>query len=109
MPRRIRIATTSMATLEAISPPFNLSRPNPADNLALGLSMLETAGAQGIDVACLSETFSGAGLPGSAAREIAEPVPGPSFDAVAAIARKHAMYVVAGFYERRGNRLYNIA
>jgi predicted amidohydrolase len=109
MPRIARIATTSLATLEDTAPPFNLRYPNPADTLKLGLSMLEAAGAQGADLAVLPEGFMAAGLPASEIPIVAEPLEGPSFQAVAEQARRHKMYVVAGFYAEIGGRISNVS
>jgi predicted amidohydrolase len=109
MPRKIRIVTTSLATLEDFQPPYNLRHPDPDETLALGLSMLEAAGAQGADLALLPESFMGAVLPGRRIAEVAQPIPGPAFDRVAAVARKHRMYVVAGFFEKRGDLIRNVA
>ena len=39
MSKIVRVAATSMATLEASAPPFNQRTPNPDDNLRLGLSI----------------------------------------------------------------------
>lgn len=107
--RTIRIATTSLATLEDTAPPFNLRHPQPADTLQLGLSLLETAGEQGADLACLPEGFMAAGLPLDRISSVAQTIPGPAFDAVAQCARRYAMYVVAGFYELAGDWVRNIA
>src|SRR5437660_5980531 len=98
MARRAKIVTTSLATLEDTAPPYNLRYPDPADTLKLGLSLLEAAGAQGADLALLPEGFMAAGLPASRLRDVAEPLDGPSFREVADCARRHSMYVVAGFY-----------
>ena len=109
MPRRIRIATTSLATLESTAPPFNLSCPEPADTLGLGLAMLEAAGRQNADIAVLPEGFPAAGLPASRLRSVAEPLSGPSMTAIADCARRHSMYVVTGFYLLEAGLLFNIA
>ncbi len=109
MARSVRVATSSVATLEAFAPPFNLRAPDPAENLQLGLALLDAAGAGGADLACLPETFMAAGLPGDAIRTVAQPIPGPAFDAVAERARRHHMYVVAGFFARRDERIFNVA
>jgi beta-ureidopropionase len=109
MGRSIRIATTSLATLEDTAPPFNLRHPDPQDTLALGLSMLDAAGSQGADLACLPEGFIAAGLPGKQIREVAEPLDGPSMQAVAAKAKAYKMYVVAGTYARVNGRVENMA
>lgn len=109
MSRTIRVATTSLATLEDTAPPFNLRHPEPADTLRLGLSLLETAGEQGADLACLPEGFMAAGLPLERVSSVAQPIPGPAFDAVAECARRYAMYVVAGFYALADGRVHNVA
>lgn len=109
MARSIRIATTSMATLEDYAPPYNLRHPDPAENLKHGLGMLDAAGRQRPDLAVLPETFMAAGLPSDAIRSVAETIPGPAFDAVADCARRYAMNVVAGFFVSERDRLSNVA
>src|SRR5688572_942944 len=90
--RIVRLATTSLATLEDTAPPYNLRYPNPADTLKLGLSMLDAAGAQEADLVLLPEGFMAAGLPASEIPIVAEPLEGPSFQAIAERARRHSMY-----------------
>jgi beta-ureidopropionase len=68
--------------------------------LKLALDHLETAGAQGVDAACLPEEFAGF---------TAEPIPGPTTDAVAELARKHRMYVVCPIREQADKQQYNTA
>lgn len=109
MSRIVKVATTSMATFEEYGSSFNHRHPDPADNLKLCLSMLEAAGQQGADLALLPETFMAAGLPASAIRSLAQPIPGPAFDAVADCARRHAMNVVAGFFALEEDRTSNVA
>jgi beta-ureidopropionase len=109
MSRVARIATTSLATLEDTAPPYNLRYPNPADTLKLGLSMLDAAGAQGADLAVLPEGFMAAGLPASEIPIVAEPLDGPSFQAIAEVARRHSMYVVAGFYAAVDGNISNVS
>lgn len=109
MSRIVRIAATSMATLEASAPPFNQRTPDPDNNLKLGLSILEAAGAQRADLACLPEGFMLAGIPTARLRSLAEPLSGPSVKAVADCARRHAMYVVAGFYVLEQGTVSNVA
>jgi predicted amidohydrolase len=109
MSRIARIVTTSIATLEDTAPPFNLRQPDPAETLKLGLSLLDAAGAQGADLAVLPEGFTAAGLSSSRIPEIAEPLDGPAFRAVAERARRHAMYVVAGFYAVVDSEIRNVS
>ena len=68
--------------------------------LKLALDHLETAGKQGVDIACLPEEFAGFK---------AEPIPGPTTKAVAEAARRHRMYVVCPIREQDGDRQYNTA
>jgi len=68
--------------------------------LKLALEHLETAGQQGVDIACLPEEFAGTE---------AEPVPGPTTQAVAELARKHHMYVICPIREQAGQEQYNTA
>ncbi|MHB8901569.1 MAG: carbon-nitrogen hydrolase family protein, partial [Thermoguttaceae bacterium] len=71
-----------------------------AQKLALAMEHLETAGTQGADIACLPEEFAGF---------VAEPIPGPTTEAVAGMARKHRMYVVCPIREQAGDLQYNTA
>jgi predicted amidohydrolase len=105
----VKIATTSLATLEDVAPPYNLRHPEPSETLERGLSLLDAAGAQGADLAVLPETFEAAGLPGRRVSEVAQPLDGPGISAVADRARAHEMNVVAGFFVREGNRITNRA
>jgi beta-ureidopropionase len=68
--------------------------------LKLALEHLETAGQQGVDIACLPEEFAGT---------TAEPIPGPTVNAVAALAKKHGMYVICPIREQAGAEQYNTA
>jgi beta-ureidopropionase len=68
--------------------------------LKLALEHLETAGKNGVDLACLPEEFAGT---------TAEPIPGPTTSAVAELAAKHGMYVICPIRERAGDQQYNTA
>ncbi len=69
--------------------------------LKLALEHLNVAGRQGVDIACLPEKFAG---------DVAEPVPGPTTKAVAALARQYHMYVVCPIREQGDDgRQYNTA
>ena len=109
MNRIVKIATTSLATLEDTSPPFNLRHPDPANTLKLGLSLLEAAGESGADLAILPETFTAAGLPAGQIAMVAESLSGPSVTAVGDCARRYSMYVVAGFFLTEGTDVSNCA
>lgn len=68
--------------------------------LALALEHLETAGREGVDIACLPEEFAGVS---------AEPISGPTVEAVARLAVKYKMYVICPIREQAGAEQYNTA
>ncbi len=68
--------------------------------LKLALEHLETAGREGVDIACLPEEFAGTS---------AEPISGPTVEAVAKLAARHKMYVVCPIREQAGAEQYNTA
>jgi predicted amidohydrolase len=109
MTKIVRIATTSLATLEDFSPPYNLSHPDPRATFARGLALIDAAGAQQADLICLPETFAASGLPAARIAELAEPIDGPSFQALAERARRHNILVVAGMFVRIGRGVENLA
>jgi predicted amidohydrolase len=63
----------------------------PVKKRNLAIEHLEVAGANGVDIACLPEEFAGT---------IAEPIPGPTTQAIGELARKHHMYVVCPIREQ---------
>jgi len=68
--------------------------------MKLAREHLEVAGKDGVDVACLPEEFAGFK---------AEPIPGPTTEAIGALARKHRMYVVCPIREQAGTEQFNTA
>jgi hypothetical protein len=70
------------------------------EKLKLAIEHLHTAGKNGVDIACLPEEFAGTQ---------AEPVPGPTTEAVAELARQYNMYVICPIREQAGERQYNTA
>src|SRR5215831_17532682 len=100
MTRIVRLATTSLATLEDFAPPYNLCNPDPCETLARALALVDAAGAMKADLVCLPETFAVSGLPAAKAREIAEPIDGPMSRALADRAKRHRMSIVAGMLVR---------
>ncbi|MCX5516587.1 hypothetical protein C3941_25570 [Kaistia algarum] len=105
----LRIATTSLATLEDFAPPYNLSHPDPDATFARGLDLVDAAGAMKADLVCLPETFKAAGLPASRIRELAEPLDGPSIRILAERARRHRMHIVAGLFAWIDGEIHNVA
>ena len=90
MPRKLRVTTTS----------FDIPGPRTAEqNLDQARRFLEAAGAEGADLACLPETFLETALPADQL-PYAEPLPGPTFDALSRLAGKYHMWVVAGYSVR---------
>jgi len=73
---------------------------NHDEKLKLAVDHLETAGANGVDIACLPEEFAGF---------TAEPIHGPTTEAVASVAREHRMYVICPIREQAGDQQYNTA
>lgn len=72
------------------------------EKLKLALDHLETAGRNGVDIACLPEEFAG--------NDEAEPIPGPITNAVADAAKKHHMYVICPIREQAADgKTYNTA
>lgn len=80
-------------------------------NLEKILKFLEEAGERGSDLAVLPETFTGTGLSGPEAHKaIAQTIPGPATDAIAALAKRYGMMVVGSLYERgEAGRIHNSA
>ena len=72
------------------------------------VELLEEAARSKPDLVALPEFCNVLGL-GDAAYGLAEPIPGPTSDVVAAVARKHGMHVVLPIPERDGDHLHNTA
>ena len=77
-------------------------------NLGHAAEMIAEAAAQRCSVVLLPECLD-IGWTHPSARRLAEPIPGPSSDALARAARKHGVWAVAGLTERDGRRIYNSA
>jgi predicted amidohydrolase len=80
----------------------------PEDNLDRAERMIEEAGRRGCYFLVLPECLD-LGWTHPSARDLAQPLPGPYSDRLAAAARRAGVYVVAGLVERDGDRLYNAA
>jgi predicted amidohydrolase len=109
MSNMIRIATSSFATLEDTRPPYNLRHPTLAENLHTAQTILETAAACKPDLVLLPEAFPLAGMPLAKVPEVAEPVPGPIFEMLAAACRAGNFNLVAGHVTSEAGRYYNQA
>lgn len=78
----------------------------PEANLDRAVAMIGAAAAAGCRVVVLPECLD-FGWTDPSARSGAQPIPGSHSDRLAAAAREHAIWVVAGLVERAGERLYN--
>jgi N-carbamoylputrescine amidase len=83
---------------------------DPEDNLQRACAMLRTAADRGVQVACLPELFRTqyfCQVEDAARFDLAEPIPGPTTDALAGLARETAMVVVGSIFERRAPGIYH--
>lgn len=83
-------------------------RPTVEANRDLMLGHARSALAGRPDLICLPEAFTSVGVTGPASTS-AEPVPGPTTDAFAAIAREGRCYVVCPIHTKHGDRIHNSA
>jgi len=83
---------------------------DPKQNLERALARVEEAARRGAQVVCLPELFRSRYFPqreDAASFDLAEPVPGPTTDALAAAAKKLGVVIVAPVFERRSAGLYH--
>lgn len=80
----------------------------PQENMARAVAMIEQASKQDCRVIVLPEALD-LGWTHTSVFELAEPIPGPRSDQLAAAAKEFGIYVVAGLTERDGDRIYNSA
>ncbi len=109
MSRKIRIVTSSFATLEATQPPFNIHSPSKEENINTARQIIESAGGFKPDVIVLPETFQSAGMPSEQIGEVAEPIPGPVFDLLSEASRKYNTNIIAGHLTRENGKIFNQA
>ena len=69
---------------------------------------LREASEQGAQIACFPETCL-LGWANPDASRLADPIPGPSSNRLAALARRHQIMIAIGLAERAGERLYDAA
>jgi len=80
-----------------------------AENLARMESLVREAAGQGAEAVCFPEmNISGYGLR-QEMEDFAEPIPGPSTEAVQRMARVYGLWVLAGLAEKRGPHEYFIS
>ena len=98
-PTRYKVALVQMAMHE-----------DPARNLATAVTRVEEAAARGAGLVCLPELFRSlyfAQREDAAGFDLAEPIPGPSTEALGAVARRAGVVVIAPVFERRAAGLYH--
>jgi predicted amidohydrolase len=96
--RKVRLATVH----------YRPRGPTPEDNRRQFQPFIEEAAQQKADLVVLGETLTFVAT-GRGYADCAEPVPGPSTDFFAELARKHKLYIVAGLLERDQHLVYNVA
>src|SRR6266540_6676209 len=82
----------------------------PAANLAKAVAQVKAAAAQGAALVCLPELFRTLYIgqrEDPALFDLAEPVPGPSTEALGRVARETGVVVIAPLFERRAAGLYH--
>ncbi|HTR19355.1 MAG TPA: carbon-nitrogen hydrolase [Gemmatimonadales bacterium] len=83
---------------------------DPQANLDAGIARVKEAAAQGAQVVCLPELFRTLYIgqrEDHALFDLAEPVPGPSTQALGLVARQAKVTIVASLFERRAAGLYH--
>lgn len=70
---------------------------------------LEQAGAYQPDFVCFTEVARELGTAQDSEAWKGEPVPGPTTEALGAVAKKHNMHVIVGMQERAGDQTFNAA
>ncbi len=84
--------------------------PDPGRNLQKAVELVGRAAKDGAQVICLPELFRSLYFcqsENAASFELAEPVPGPSTQAIADVARQRGVTVIAPVFERRAPGLYH--
>lgn len=83
---------------------------DPKANLAKAVAKVEEAARKGAQIVCLQELFRSRYFCQEEDAEnfdLAEPVPGPTTEALGRLAKKHGVVIVAGLFERRAPGLYH--
>lgn len=80
----------------------------PAESVAQFVEAAERLAPQGTDLIVLPEGITVVGT-GKSYADVSEPVPGPTTQRLAELARKKRAYIAAGIYERDGAAVYNTA
>jgi predicted amidohydrolase len=81
---------------------------SPRDNCEEFAPLIVKAAKQHADLVVLGETIPYVGVK-KQPHEVAEPVPGPTTDYFASLAKQHGIHLVVGLYERDEHVVYNVA
>jgi N-carbamoylputrescine amidase len=84
--------------------------PDPDDNLRKAIEKVRNAAKRGAQMVCLPELFRTQYFcqrEDHALFDLAEPIPGPTTEALAPIARENNIVIVASIFERRARGLYH--
>jgi N-carbamoylputrescine amidase len=84
--------------------------PDPAANLEKALKLIRQAAREGAQIVCLQELFRSAYFcqrEDAALFDLAEPIPGPTSESIAQVARDAGVVVVASLFEHRSAGLYH--
>jgi N-carbamoylputrescine amidase len=82
----------------------------PAENLDKAIAGIRTAAQKGAQIVCLQELFRSQYFcvtEDYAPFDLAEPIPGPSTDALSAVARELGVVIIASLFEKRAEGLYH--
>ena len=80
------------------------------ENLRRQIALVERAAKQGAQIVCTQELFRSkyfCQVEDHRFFKLAEPIPGPSTDALSKVARKHGVVVIASLFEKRADGLYH--
>lgn len=84
--------------------------PNPAENAAHTAQFISNAAKQGAQIICTQELFRSQYFCQAEKHEyfkLAEPIPGPTTEALAKLARKHKVVLIASLFEKRAAGVYH--
>lgn len=98
-PARVNIALVQMRCVEAKAP-----------NVDKALARIAEAAAAGAQIVCLQEIFAGLYFCQTEDHRMfaqSEPIPGPTSEALSAVAKQHGVVVVGSLFERRAAGLYH--
>ena len=97
--RIVNVALTQMACTD-----------DPRENLARQVKLAEQAASQGAKMICTQEMFRSqyfCQVEDHRFFQLAETIPGPSTEALAQVAKRHGVVIIASLFEKRASGLYH--